>query len=170
MFRKFQLFTALVILGSVQGCATAPVAGKPGLKVYRVRVATVDGQPTATRGSVNNPACTVQFGNQVVQVWIAHPSNDNAVSPVITQADETTLKAGVLVERSWNEAVVHEVTDAELASGVAVILIPSIYHFTTVELAFEPVGGRARLEDQDDLAKGGAGLDEPVPRRNVSKR
>jgi hypothetical protein len=169
VFKQVRVLAALVWFGAGLGCATWS-GGQGKGRVYKVRVSTVDGMPTANRGSVNNPACTVQFGNHVAQVWIAHPSRTNAVSPVIMEADEATLKAGVLVERSWNEAVVHEVTDAELASGIAVIYVPSIFHMTTVELSFEPVGGRPRLEGEDDLAKGGAGLDEAVPRRNVSKR
>jgi hypothetical protein len=168
--RKYQVLGVLALMGVGLGCATIPEGGEGGGRIYSVRVSTVDGQPTATRGAITNPACTVQFGSQVVQVWIAHPSRTNAVSPVILQADEATLKAGVLVERSWNEAVVHEVSDAELASGVAVIYIPSVFHLTTVELTFEPVGGRPRSGTEDDLAKGGAGLDETMPRRNVSKR
>jgi hypothetical protein len=173
VLRQVRSWAALALLGAGVGCATAPGAGTAGAArptVYRVRVSTVNGQPTATRGSVSNPACTLQLGNRVVQVWIAHPSRHNAVSPVIMEADEATLKAGVLIERSWNEAIVREISDAELASGVAVVYIPSIFHMTTVELGFEPVGGKPRLGTEDDLAKGGAGLDEPVPRRNVSKR
>jgi hypothetical protein len=151
------------------GCAHQPAVGRGG-RVYAVRVVTVDGHPTATRGSIAYPACTLQFGDQVAQVWLAHPSRDNAVSPVLLQADEVTLKEGILVERSWSEATVHDVTDAELASGTAVVYIPSIFHLTVVELSFEPVGEKRRSRNEDDLAKGGAGLDEPVPRRNVSKR
>jgi hypothetical protein len=138
--------------------------------MYSVRVASVNGQPTASRGSVAYPACTLQVGEQVTRVWLAHPSRENAVSPVIIQADEATLKAGILVERSWQEAVVHAVTDAELESGTAVIYVPSIYKLTTVELSFELVGAKRASEPQDDLAKRGPGLDQPVSRRNVSKR
>jgi hypothetical protein len=170
VFKQVGMLAALVAFGVGLGCATAPVSGRAGVRVYRIRVSTVDGQPTASRGSINNPACTLQLGNRVAQVWIAHPSRENAVSPVIMEADEATLKAGILIERSWNEAIVREISDAELASGVAVVYIPSVFHMTTVELGFEPVGGRPRLGNEDDLAKGGAGLDEPVPRRNVSKR
>jgi hypothetical protein len=138
--------------------------------MYAVRVTSLNGQPTSNRGSVGYPACTLQLGDQVMRVWLAHPSRENAVSPVIAQADEATLKAGILLERSWQEAVVHAVTDAELASGTAVVYIPSIFHLTTVELSFEPVGEKRRSEPQDDLAKRGPGLDEPVARRHLSKR
>ena len=151
------------------GCATAR-SGAARARLYAVRVSSVNGHPTSNRGAVSNPACTLQFGDQVARVWLASPSRENAVSPVIAQADETTLKAGILVERSWQEAVVHEVTDAELASGIAVIYVPSVFKLTTVELTFEPVGEARRSQTQNDLAKKGAGLDESVSRRNVSKR
>lgn len=160
------------------GCATAPAAASGrGGRVYAVRVSSVDGHPTASRGSVNYPACTLQFGDQVARVWLAHPSHVNAVSPVIAQADEATLKEGVLLERSWQEATVHKVTDAELESGMAVVYIASIYHLTTIELSFEPVGAKGpsdpekrRSESQDDLAKRGPRLDEAMARGDVSKR
>ena len=151
------------------GCAHVPPVGRGG-RVYSVRVASVNGHPTATRGSIRYPACTLQFGDEVMQVWLAQPSRGNAVSPVIAQADEVTLKEGILLERSWQEAVVHEVTDAELASGTAVVYIPSIFEFTTVELTFEPVGEGRRSGNENDLSEGGARLDEAMPRRNVSKR
>jgi hypothetical protein len=170
VLKAFKVLALVAVLGAWEGCATGPAVRPGGGRVYAVRVSSVNGLPTASRGSVAYPACTVQFGNQVAQVWIAHPSHVNAVSPVILQADEATLKAGVLVERSWNEAVVHEVTDAELASGTAVIYVPSVFRMTTVELSFEPVGGRQWSGTEDDLAERGAGLDEPVPGRNVSKR
>jgi hypothetical protein len=157
-----------VLLAGV-GCAHAPAIGRGG-RVYAVRVASVNGHPTSNHGSIAYPACTLQLGDQVAQVWLAQPSRQNSVSPVILQADEVALKDGILLERSWQEATVHEVTDAELASGTALVYIPSIFDLTTVELSFEPVGEKRRLGNEDDLAKGGAGLDEPVPRRNVSKR
>jgi hypothetical protein len=162
-----------VCLVAGPGCASSRTAGgdlahRP--RVYAVRVSSVDGHPTANRGSISHPACTLQFGAQVARVWLAHPSRQNAVSPIIVQADEETLKDGVLLERSWQEATIHKVTDAELESGIAVVYIPSIYHLTTVELSFEPVGEKRRSEPQDDLAKGGPRLDEAVARRDVRQR
>jgi hypothetical protein len=159
----------LVALLGGTGCATVATRGA-GSRMYAVRVASVNGLPTANSGAVAYPACTLQLGDQVVRVWLAHPSRENPVSPVIAQADEATLKAGILLERSWQEAVVHAVTDAELASGTAVVYIPSVVRLTTVELSFEPMGESRRSKPQDDLAKRGAGLDEPMSRRNVSKR
>jgi hypothetical protein len=160
---------AALVLGGAGACAHAPAVGRGG-KVYAVRVANVDGHPTATQGSVAYPACTLQFGEQVAQVWLAHPSRENAVSPVILQADEVTLKSGILLERSWQEATVHDVTDAELASGTAVIYIPSVFHLTVVELSFEPVGEDRRPAGNDDDSSEALPRDEPAPRRNVSKR
>jgi hypothetical protein len=159
----------LPILAALAGCATHPPVNRGG-QVYAVRVASVNGRPTSNRGSVAFPACTLQFGDRVVQVWLAHPSRLNAVSPVIVEADEVALKEGVLLERSWQEAVVHEVTDAELASGTAVVYIPSVFNLTVVELSFEPIGVARRSGPQNDLPKDSPGLDELVPRRNVSKR
>jgi hypothetical protein len=147
------------------GCAHQPAVGRGG-RVYSVRISTVNGHPTATRGSIAFPACTLQAGDQVAQVWLAQPSRANAVSPVILQADETTLKEGILLERSWQEAVVHPVTDAELASGTAVVYIPSIFELTVVELTFEPVG-EDRRPPSDDEARGRS---DETPRRSVSAR
>jgi hypothetical protein len=168
-FRSTGLKLVLGALVVAVGCAHAPAIGRGG-RVYSVRVASVNGHPTSNRGSIAYPACTLQLGDQVAQVWLAQPSRDNSVSPVILQADEVALKAGILLERSWREATVHEVTDAELASGIALVYIPSIFNLTTVELSFEPVGEGRRSGNEDDLAKGGAGLDEPVPHRDLGKR
>jgi len=51
--------------------------------VYAVRVSSVNGLPTANRGSVVNPACTLQFGKQVTRVWLAHPTHENAVTTIV---------------------------------------------------------------------------------------
>jgi hypothetical protein len=168
-FRSSRSKLVVGALLAAVGCAHAPAVGRGG-RVYSVRVASVNGHPTSSHGSVAYPACTMQLGDEVAQVWLAQPSRGNSVSPVILQADEVALKAGILLERSWQEATVHEVTDAELAAGVALVYIPSIFNLTTVELTFEPVGEKRRSGNEDDLAKGGAGLDESVPHRDVSKR
>jgi hypothetical protein len=130
----------------------------------------VDGHPTADHGTVAFPACTLQFGNRVARVWLAHPSHADAVSPVIVEADEVALKDGVLVERSWGEAVVHHVTDAELEAGAAVVYVPSTVHPTVVELRFDPVSRLGQSNGQDDLAKGRAGLENPMAHSNVGQR
>jgi len=145
------------------------VVGRGG-RVYAVRVAAVDGHPTSNHGAVAYPACTLQFGDRVARVWLAHPSHVDAVSPVIVEADEVALKDGILVERSWNEAIVHRVTDAELAAGAAVVTIPSPYHPTVVELRFEPVTQLDHSQKQDDFAEGRAGLENPMASSHVGKR
>jgi hypothetical protein len=86
------------------------------------------------------------------------------------EADEVALKAGVLVERSWGEAIVHHVTDAELEAGAAVVYVPSPYHPTVVELRFEPVAQLGHSQQQNDFAEGRAGLENPVAKSNVGKR
>ena len=43
---------------------------------------------------------------------------------MVFEADAEALKDGILVERSWNQAVVHNVTDAELAAGGALVSVP----------------------------------------------
>src|SRR3954471_22777033 len=140
---------AVLLAMLLVGCATAPVIGRGG-RVYAVRVASVDGHPTSNRGTVAYPACTLQFGDRVTQVWLAHPSHLEAANPVIVEADEVALKDGILVERSWGEAVVHRVTDAELAAGAAVIYVPSTFHPTVVELQFEPVTQLGHSQQQND--------------------
>jgi hypothetical protein len=110
-----------------------------GGQVYEIRVATVDGIPTALRGPANHPACVLQVANRVAPVWLATPDHYDQVSPVVFEADAEALKSGILVERSWNEAVVHEVTDAELSAGAAVVYVPGNKRPTTVELHFEPI-------------------------------
>jgi len=64
--------TALTVLGLAlwvgQGCATVHGHGSARGRLYTVRVASVNGYPTANRGSVAFPACTLQFGDHVAQV------------------------------------------------------------------------------------------------------
>jgi len=169
LYPLHRLTPLVALLSVVTGCATAPVIGRGG-RVYAVRVASVDGHPTASRGTVAFPACTLQVGDRVTRVWLAHPSRQDAVSPVIVEADEVALKDGILVERSWGEAIVHHVTEAELEAGAAVVYVPSPYHPTVVELRFEPVSALAHSEQQHDFTEGPAGLENPVARSNVGKR
>jgi hypothetical protein len=128
-----------VLAGSLGGgCAAGPAIGRGG-PVYAIRVTAVNGNQTAARGPRLFPACVLQVGDQVVRVWLADPSRPSDYSPVVLRADAEALKHGILVERSWSEAVVHDVTDGELASGAAVVYVPGTRRFTTVELGFEPV-------------------------------
>jgi hypothetical protein len=162
-------FWAAFLLSCVLGCAAGPVVGRGG-RVYAVRVASVDGHPTSNRGTVSFPACTLQFGDRVARVWLAQPSRVDVASPVIVEADEVALKDGILVERSWNEAIVHKVTDAELAAGAAVVTIPSPYHPTVVELRFEPVSALGHSQSQDNFSESPAGLENPMASSHVGKR
>lgn len=155
------LIGLILLSGIVGGCATAPAIGGGG-PVYEVRVATINGYPTANRGSSAHPACTLQVADKVAPVWLALPSHADQESPVILEADAEALKNGILVERSWNEAVVHEVTEAELAAGAAVVYVPGNRRVTTVELRFEPISRLSRSDRKDNLAKRRAGLEQPV--------
>lgn len=129
---------ATVLAGSLCGCATARAVGRGGT-VYEVRVDSVDGVHTALRGPVGRPACVVQVGDRVATVWLAAPSHADRESPVVFEADAAALKDGILVERSWRTAVVHSVTDEELATGIAVVLLPGGPRPIAVELRFDPV-------------------------------
>ena len=121
-------------------CAGAPAVGRGG-RVYGIRIASLNGMPTAARGPRSYPACVIQVGDQVARVWLANPTRelDQSPSPVLMEADAEALKQGILLERSWHEAIVHEVTDAELAAGAALVYIPGVRKPTAVELRFEPI-------------------------------
>jgi hypothetical protein len=141
VIRNIVQLMAVVSLWSAlaPGCATFPAVGRGGT-VYGISVLTVDGHPTADRGSAAYPACTLQVGTVVARVWLAYESHVDAVSPVIIEGDAEALKDGVLVERSWNEAVVYKVTEEDLQAGGAVVYVPSLLHAPTViELRFLPV-------------------------------
>jgi hypothetical protein len=170
---SFATSGVVLLIGSLAGCATAPAVGRGG-QIYEVRVATVNGNPTSNHGSVSHPACVVQVAERVASVWLAVPSQADRESPVIFEADAVALKDGILVERSWNEAIVYHVSDAELAVGTAVVYVPSSRHPTTVELRFDPVGRDSptspvspisrlgRSDHQHDFAKGRPGFEQPV--------
>ena len=161
--------TAALLL-AVAGCATTSATGGRADQVYEVAVASVDGDPTSNRGPAAYPACTIQVGTNVARVWLAHPSNIDAVSPVVLTSHAAALKEGILVERTWNEAVVHQVTDAELAVGVAVVYVPGFSRrHTVVELRFLPLGAgqRSRAQDQDDLPEDRPRLQRAMAQRHV---
>lgn len=158
-----------LLVAVLPACATAQAVGRGG-PVYEIRVATVNGFPTSLRGPAIHPACVLQVGNRVAQVWLADPGHYDRASPVVFEADAEALKDGILVERSWNEAVVHAVTDAELGAGAAVVYVPSSKRPTTVELRFDPVSRLSRSDRQNDLAKHRAGLEQPVSAGDVRQR
>jgi hypothetical protein len=150
-----------LLVAALPTCATAPAVGRGG-QVYEIRVATVNGFPTSLRGPSTHPACVLQVGNRVAPVWLAAPDHADRPSPVVFEADAEALKEGILVERSWNEAVVHEVTEAELGAGAAVVYVPGNKRPTTVELRFDPVSRLSRSDRQNDLAKRRPGFEQPV--------
>ncbi len=110
-----------------------------GGQIYEVRVDSVDGNHTALRGPSGHPACVVQVANRVATVWLASSAHADRESPVVFEADAEALKDGILVEHSWNQAIVHNVTDAELAAGAALVTVPGGPRPITVELRFDPV-------------------------------
>ncbi|MES1157975.1 MAG: hypothetical protein ABUL67_02635, partial [Haliangium ochraceum] len=89
------------------------------------------------------PAVAIQVGDRVAQVWLADPDRQDVISPRVLEGDAAALKDGVLVERSWTEAVVHQVTDEELAVGAAVIYVPGLKP-TEVELRFDLIAPDGR--------------------------
>jgi hypothetical protein len=152
---------ALAAGGSLAGCATQTAIGGGG-PVFELRVASINGNPTALRGPSAHPACVLQVANRVVPVWLALPEHADRASPVVLEADAAALKEGILVERSWNEAVVHEVTDGELAAGAAVVYVPGRIGPTTVELRFDRVSRLSRSDRKDNLAEHRPGLEQSV--------
>jgi hypothetical protein len=167
---KLSVFRLLVWLALGAGaCATAPAVGRGG-PVYEISIAAVDGQPTAARGPAAFPAITIQVGTEVARVWLAYPSHHHdTVSPVIMEGDAEALKDGILVERSWNEAVVYRVTEDDLSTGVAMVYVPSMLHPpTVVELHFDPAAkpATATSQRQHNLSKGRSALQEGVALRH----
>ena len=112
----------VVLAGGFVGCATAPAIG--GVRVYAIRARDL-GERHAyrpLRGKPDPGAIRPAYrpGRRLCRrgIWLgrssAHPDRQ---SPVVFEADAEALKDGILVERSWNTATVHNVTDDELAAG-----------------------------------------------------
>jgi hypothetical protein len=160
----------LFLLVIASTCATMPAVGRGG-QLYRVRVASMNGFPTTDHGPMAHPACVLQVGDRVVRVWLASSAQPDQQSPVALEADAAALKNGILLERSWQEAIVHEVTDIELLAGVAVVYLPSGGRRVLVELQFDPVNPpdttSLTVDGQHDLPKDGARLESPVAGRSV---
>ena len=89
---------------------------------------------------------------------------------MVFEADAEALKDGIMVERSWNMATVHNVTDDELAVGAAVVVLPAIPRPITVELRFESGVAPGRSHGQDDLAEHGARLEQSVSVGDLGQR
>jgi hypothetical protein len=108
-----------------------------GGPIYEIAIDSINGRKTASTGSISYPACTIQVGDQVARVWLADPErNDQVDSPTVLRGDAVALREGILIERSWSQAVVHRVTDEELSVGAAVVYVPGTPHPTVVELRF----------------------------------
>lgn len=117
-------------------CTHFPAVGRGG-SVYAISVESVNGRKTADRGPTSYPACSIQVGDKVARVWLADDMQGNDVqSPTVLEGDAEALHQGILVERTWSQAVVHEVTDEELAAGAAVVYVPGAPRPTVVELRF----------------------------------
>jgi hypothetical protein len=120
------------------GCAT-PTIGRGG-PVYEVIIHSVDDRPTALRGHAGYPACTIQVGDHTARVWLSGDSTDSGESsPPLLRADAAALAAGVLIESSWTAAVVHAVTEEELAVEAATVHVPYAGGYHVVELRFRRV-------------------------------
>jgi hypothetical protein len=114
-----------------------------GGAVYEVIVESVNGQRTALNGPAGHPACTIQVGNRTARVWLAATPPRSRSSPPLFVADAAALKEGILVEATWDSAVVHEITEDELAAEAAVVHVPYGTGFHTVELRFRRIAGPA---------------------------
>jgi hypothetical protein len=99
----------------------------------------VNGQHTTARGHLSFSVFAIQVGDRMARVWLADETGGDVESPVVLEGDAVALKDGILLERSWSEAVVHKVTDEELAAGAAVIYLPGRGRPIVVELRFDPV-------------------------------
>lgn len=133
------LCVLLSLVSSTGGCGHFPAVGRGGL-VYAITVDTVNGRKTADRGPLSYPACAIQVGDRMARVWLADDSRGDVASPVVLQGDAAALKEGILVERTWSQAIVHKVTDEELEAGAAVVYVPGLPRPTVVELRFDQVG------------------------------
>ena len=151
---------AIALAGGSLGCATFPAVGRGG-QVYEVRVESIDGNHTALRGPAGRPACVVQVADRVATVWLASAAHADRESPVVFEADAEALKDGIMIERNWNTATVHNVTDEELAAGAAMVVLAASPRPITVELRFDPVSRLAAQTARTTL---------PYTARDSSKR
>ncbi|MBC8132537.1 MAG: hypothetical protein H7X95_06115 [Deltaproteobacteria bacterium] len=130
---------ALFAVGGLNlNCGHFPAVGRGG-PIYAISVDSVNGRKTANEGPSSYPACALQVGDRVARVWLADESRGDVASPAILEGDEAALKEGILIERTWSQAVVHKVTDGELAAGAAVVYVPGMPRPTIVELRFSRV-------------------------------
>jgi hypothetical protein len=136
------------------GCAHVPAVGGGG-PVFAVSVESIDGYRVVTAGHIYGYSYMLQVADHAVRVWPVlrnvnfpgpgadaqpelGPSGDTPIDAgeTLLEADATALKSGILIERSWTQAVVHEVTEEELEVGAAVILVPGDRRSVVAELRF----------------------------------
>ena len=79
-----------------------------------------------------------------MRVWLARPAPDGPSDAApLMETDAQSLKSGILIESGWTHAVVHEVTEEELAAGAALFYVPGDKKSAVVELRFHRLGGGA---------------------------
>ena len=132
-----------VVAGGILGCAHA--SSEPGAgRLFAVSIESIDGRSVVTIGHMSQPSYVVQVGTRLVRVWLAKPAPDGpSEATPLMETDAQSLKSGILIERSWTHAVVHEVTEEELAAGAALIYVPGDRRSAAVELRFRRLGGGA---------------------------
>ena len=89
---------------------------------------------------------------------------------MVFEADAEALKDGILVERSWNTATVHNVTDDELAAGAAVVIRAGQPAADHRRAALRSGVAPRRSHGQDDLAEHGARLEQSVSVGDLGER
>lgn len=136
---RLKALTRALVTVLLASCATPPI-GRGG-PVYDVIVDTINGRHTGTKGPAGYPAATLQVGSEVQRVWLGHRGRSQ--SPPLMRADAEALKEGIMIELDWHTAVLHRVTDHELAVGAAVVYIPRAPERVVVELRFRPVSKMA---------------------------
>jgi hypothetical protein len=168
---------ASVVLAGA-GCAHVSTIGGGG-PVFAVSVESIDGYRVVTSGHIYGYSYMLQVADHAVRVWPVvrnanfpdagpdsqppelGPSGDlrTDAGETLLEADATALKSGILIERSWTQAVVHEVTEEELEVGAAVVLVPGDRRSVVAELRFR------RLKDGGPSPQ--AGLPRHFPLRTA---
>jgi hypothetical protein len=130
------------------GCAHTTAIGRGG-PVFAVSVESIDGYPVVTGGRSSGYCYLLQVADRAVRVWpvVRSPRTvevdtfaPHESGETLLEADAEALKSGILIERSWNQAVVHEVTDEELDVGAAMIFVPGERRSVVAELRFRRIG------------------------------
>lgn len=164
--RWWGLLVAAWVVAGAGGCAHTTAIGRGG-PVFAVSVDSIDGYRVVTAGHIAGYSFTVQVADQVVRVWPVLPDpraagSDPLAPPesgptTLLEADAEALKSGILIERSWNQAVVHEVTDEELAVGAAVFFVPGERRSVVAELRFRQLRGPTVIRGGVARTRPGAG-------------